>query len=156
MIHDTTVKSVEEQLEEIDAEEKALAANAEREQATKTIAEHELKQRFAKELLPGPITRVQDKPWGRVYKDAGDEAFAIADTDGGFVVFKSQPAAIYKRFRATKMKDADTENFILQHLAHPERDKALSILNRYHGAQDVMLAAVCKLHGTDVEAKSKK
>jgi len=84
------------------------------------------------------------------------EAFAILDTSEGPIVVARGPAVLHKRFRESKMKDADVHDFVTPCVAHPDKPKFLEIVDRCPGLMVVVANALADLYMARAEVVSGK
>lgn len=133
-------KTIDEQLEALEREEKDEAVA--RELAVK-------KARLARANLRRDLRA----------KLGGDEgsAFAIVEIDVGRVVaFKKAPGVIWKRFKKSEMNDADVEMLLRESVEQPDADGLVTILEELPAFADECLGAVAKLYGAKLEKRAKK
>jgi hypothetical protein len=131
-------KTLDEQLAEIDREERAEAAEAKEVEKRRRVERHGLKKRFEKEL-------------------GGKEgrAFSIIDTIEGFVVVKKGPGVLLKQLRADVNPDS-IDAFFSEVIVHPDKETAAKWRDRSPGISDLLWIAASRLYGVSNEDNQKK
>ena len=145
-----TDKTIDERLAEIDAREQAAERNKRDREKARRVEREDLREKYSAEL--------------------GEEgkAFAIVDLEplgaDMFVVLRKIAGAVYRRLQAAiataekQKKNADPaiDDFIQQHVVHPETEKVIALVDDKPGTGNELLVAAANLYGAGLEGRQKK
>jgi len=115
---------IKARLAEIKARQDALAAK--REERLSKLAESEAVEAAALELADNEAIEAAEAAHGPAYDGNETDSkrqIALVRTSLGVVIVKRALPVVFKRYRESKMTDADTEALVKACLVHPDRQR---------------------------------
>lgn len=81
---------------------------------------------------------------------------AYAKTEKGLIVVKRAPGVVWHRWKNSKMRDADDEEFVRRCLIHPSEDEFDAIIDEECGVIQTLILLLTKLYGFKREEEAGK
>lgn len=81
---------------------------------------------------------------------------AYATTEKGIVVVKRAPGVVWNRWKNSKMKDADDEEFVRRCRIYPNEDEFDAIIDEQPGVVQSLIQLLTKLYGFKREEEAGK